>query len=541
MESEVRSYDAASATTVSVREAVRTLLRRFGMTTVFGNPGSTELKFFQDWPSDFRYVMALHEGCAVAMADAYAQITRNAALVSLHSAGGLGNAMGTIFTAYRNRAPLVILAGQQTRAMFPTEPFLFAADATMLPRPYVKWSCEPARAADVPNAIARAYYTAIERPYGPTFVSIPEDDWDAQTTVPPARRVDSEFVATAALDELVAAINRSRKPALVVGPGVDRDDAAELVTELAERIQAKVFASALSSRCGFAEDHPLYAGSLPRSRSGVAEALAGHDLVVVLGASAFLYHIHSEGPFVETGTAVFQLTDDPEMAAYAAVGTSALTALRPALRYLVPRVAFKPLFLGRPTMNGSTAPPAANEATITIAALLETLRSTLPEDAIVVEEAPITHSILHDFRLFKPGRHFTCASGSLGYGLPAAVGAALAAPGRRIVALLGDGSSYYGIQALWTAAQHRLPISFLVVDNSGYGAMKQFVALQGLRGTPSFDIDGIDIEALARGFGCRSMRAERRAELRPILETSFNIDGPTVVDVVVERALPKLS
>ena len=532
------SLDKLGMTTTTVREATRALLRAFGMTTVFGNPGSTELKFFRDWPADFRYIMALHEGCAVPMADAYAQITRNAALVSLHSAGGLGNALGTIYTAYRNHAPLVILAGQQTRAMLASEPFLSATDAASFPRPYVKWSAEPPRAADVPNAIARAYYVAMERPYGPTFVSIPEDDWEAETTPPAIRRVDSEFVATGALDELAAAMNASRNPALVVGPGVDRDDAVALVTTLAERTQARVFASALSSRCSFAEDHELYAGALPRIRSGVVKTLAGHDLVVVLGAPAFLYHIHSEGPFVADGTAVFHLTDDPAAASYAVTGTSIITALRPALEALLPRVAFKPLFLPAPHMNGVAT--VASSEHITIPLLLETLRETMPADAIVVEEAPCTHTVLHDYKLFRPGAYFTAASGSLGYGLPAAIGAALAAPGRRIVALIGDGSSYYGIQALWTAAQHRLPITFLIANNSGYGAMRQFVNLQGLTGTPSFDVGAVDIGALATGFGCRALRVEGPAELRPMLEASLQSTGPVVVDIVIDRALPKL-
>ena len=149
---------------MSVRHATLELLRRLGMTTVFGNPGSTELRFLRDWPTDFRYVMGLHEGPVVAMADAFAQLTRNAAFVNLHSAGGVGNAMGAIFTAARNYAPLVIVAGQQTRGMLPSDPFLAAEDATTLPRPYVKWALEPARAADVPAAIMRAERFYCHRP-----------------------------------------------------------------------------------------------------------------------------------------------------------------------------------------------------------------------------------------------------------------------------------------------------------------------------------------------------------------------------------------
>src|SRR6186713_2094329 len=162
----------------TVREAVLQLLRAFGMTTIFGNPGSTELPLFRDFPQDFRYVLGLQEAVVVGMADGYAQATRNAAFVNLHSAAGVGHAMGNIFTAFRNRTPLVITAGQQARSILPYEPFLFADEPAELPKPYVKWSCEPARAEDVPAAIARAYYMAMQAPCGPTFVSVPVDDWD---------------------------------------------------------------------------------------------------------------------------------------------------------------------------------------------------------------------------------------------------------------------------------------------------------------------------------------------------------------------------
>src|SRR5207253_5793399 len=164
-----------------VRAAVLDLLRAFGMTSLFGNPGSTELPLFRGFPKDFCYVLGLQEAVVVGMAAGYAQATHNAAFVNLHSAAGVGNAMGNIFTAYRNRTPLVITAGQQARSILPFEPFLYSAQATELPKPYVKWSCEPARAEDVPLAIARAYYIAMQDPKGPVLVSIPADDWSRMT------------------------------------------------------------------------------------------------------------------------------------------------------------------------------------------------------------------------------------------------------------------------------------------------------------------------------------------------------------------------
>jgi benzoylformate decarboxylase len=511
------------ARVASVREVTVDLMRALGMTTVFGNPGSTELRFLKDWPEDFTYVMGLHEGCSVAMADAFAQVTGNAAFVSLHSAGGVGNAMGTIYTAFRNQAPLVIMAGQQTRAMLMMDPFLFAQDAAALPRPYVKWSVEPPRAEDVPAAIARAYHMAMQRPFGPTFVSVPEDDWDRNVNALAVRRVYADFVADdAALDALAAALDRSRAPALVVGSGVDRDGAPAAVLALAERTGARVFSSALASRCSFPEDHPAFAGALPRIRSGVVERLQGHDLVVVLGAPVFNYHIHAEGPFVPEGTSVFQLTDDANAAAWATAGTSIVTSLRPALERLLPRLHASPRPASFTTHRRERVAPAD---VITIEYLLQSIAETMPADALIAEEAPSTHTILHDYLPMRPGTYFSAASGSLGYGLPAAVGCALAAPGRRVVAIVGDGSSYYSIQGLWTAVEHRLPITFIIVNNGGYGAMKAFAQQYGSKRSPSFDIANVDFVALAKGFGVPGMRVTR---------------GAGLVDVAVESTAKKL-
>jgi benzoylformate decarboxylase len=523
--------------TASVREVTMQLLRDLGMTTMFGNPGSTELRFLKDWPADFTYVMGLHEGSSVAMADAYAQVTGNAAFVTLHSAGGLGNAMGTLYTAFRNNAPLVITAGQQTRAMLPTEPFLFAADAASMPRPYVKFSIEPARPEDVPMAIARAYYVAMQRPFGPTFVSIPEDDWDRQVPMLAARRIYPDFVADErALDAVAAALNASRSPALVVGSGVDRDNAAALVVQLAERTGARVFGSALAGRCNFPEDHPQYAGALPRIRSGVRTSLDGHDVVVVLGAPAFNYHIHAEGLHVADGTIVFQLTDDSNVASFAAVGTSIITTIAPAVERLLPK-----LHQAAPATALAHRPaPVAPSDPITIEYLLQSIAATLPPDAYIAEEAPSTHAMLHDYLPMQPGRYFAAASGSLGYGLPAAIGVALAAPGKRVVAIIGDGSSHYGIQALWTAAEHQLPITFVIVNNGGYGAMKSFSALFKSARSPSFDLGHTDFVALAHGYGVDGVRVDQPGDLRRVLGEAHASAGPVLVDVIVESAMKKL-
>ena len=213
---------------MTVRDAVLELLRELRMTTVFGNPGSTELPFLQGWPDDLRYILALQEASAVAMADGYAQATGRAAFVNLHSAAGVGNALGSVFTAFRNQTPLVITAGQQVRSLMPYDPYLGADRASEFPRPYVKWSCEPLRAQDVPVAIAQAHAIASQHPRGPVFVSIPADDWSAKAAAVPSRRyAEAASADREALQAFAGAVARSLRPALVVGAGVARSDACE--------------------------------------------------------------------------------------------------------------------------------------------------------------------------------------------------------------------------------------------------------------------------------------------------------------------------
>src|SRR6185312_9425589 len=324
---------ANTSATYTVRDATVALLRSLGMTTIFGNPGSTELALFKNWPEDFRYILALQESCAVAMADGYAQSTRNAAFVNLHSAAGVGHALGSVFTAFRNQTPLVITAGQQTRAMQPTEPFLWATDAPTFPKPYVKWSCEPARAQDVPAALARAYYVAMQPPRGPTFVSIPVDDWDRECEPLEPREVSEVLRGDPAMLESIAReLAAAARPAFVVGAAVARDSAWDEVIELAERHQARVWVSPLSARNSFPENHCLFAGFLAADRARIVASLAGHDVILVLCAPVFTYHVEGSGPHVPPGAKLFQLVDDPGMASWTPVGMSVVTSLKHGIR-----------------------------------------------------------------------------------------------------------------------------------------------------------------------------------------------------------------
>jgi benzoylformate decarboxylase len=515
----------------TVRDATFALLREFGLTTVFGNPGSTELPMFRDFPADFRYVLGLQESVVVAMADGFAQARRTAALVNLHSAIGVGHGLGNLFTAYRNQTPLVVTAGQQARSILPFEPFLYSEQATNLPRPYVKWSCEPARAEDVPAAIARAYYVAMQPPRGPTFVSVPVDDWDRACAAIPPRVVSNSVAGDPALlaraGELLAA---ARHPVIVVGASVARDQAWPEVVALAERHQSPVWVSPLSSRNSFPERHPLFAGFLPADREQIVERLKGCDLILVLGAPVFTYHVEGTGPHIPAGAALVQVTDDPAAAARAPVGLSVVSDLRLALRALLPVAAPA---RQAPAMRARA--PALASGKLTDRYLMQQIAALRPPDSIVVEEAPSSRGAMHEHLPFlAPDSFYTCASGGLGHGLPAAVGIALARPDRKVIGLLGDGSAMYAIQGLWSAAELDAAVAFVIVNNRSYRALDEFAPHFGLSTPPGTRLSHLDFCELARAQGVQAVRVGSCAELDPALRMAFAAAHPVLVEVCVE-------
>jgi benzoylformate decarboxylase len=519
----------AAPVPLTVREASFALLRSFGLTTVFGNPGSTEIPMFRDFPADFRYVLGLQESVVVAMADGYAQTRGAAALVNLHSAAGVGHAVGSIFTAYRNQSPLVITAGQQARSMLPLEPFLYSDQAPSLPRPYVKWSCEPSRAQDVPAAIARAYYTAMQPPRGPTFVSVPVDDWN-RACLPVAARTVSAAIAgdPTLLSRAGAALGAARRPVIVVGASVARDGAWEQAIALAERHQAPVWVSPRSARNSFPERHRLFAGFLPPDRLSVLERLQGADLVLVLGAPVFTYHVETpEGPHVPPGATLIQLIDDPAAAAWAAVGMAIVTDLRLGIAALLEHPApARPAPAPRP-------PPARQPAgRLTDAYLMQQIAALRPAGTIIVEEAPSSRSAMQEhLPMEEPDSFQTCASGGLGHGLPAAVGVALGRPGRKVIGLLGDGSAMYSIQGLWTAAELQLPVVFIIINNQGYYGLVEFGRHFNQPDVPGTELAHLDFCALARGHGVQAQRVERCEELDAALAAAFAATEPMLIEV----------
>ena len=519
----------------TVRDAVMTLLRDLGMTTLFGNPGSTELPLFRDMPQDFQYVLGLQESVVVGMADGFAQMSGNCAFVNLHSSAGTGHALGNIFTAFRNQTPLVITAGQQARSIFPYDPFLYAERATEFPQPFVKWTCEPARAEDVPLAILRAYHMAMQAPRGPVFVSVPIDDWDRPCAPISASTVTHDVMASPALvGEAAEALNKARSPVIVAGAGVGRDNARAALTRLAEAHQAPVWVAPMAARAVFPEDHRLFAGFLAASREAIVHQLKGHDVVLVLGAPAFTYHVEGFGPYVPEGTTLIQIVDDPSTAARTPVGTAIVGSVADAIE----RLAFAASPATRrvaPAVTLPPADPAGAGPAITETLLMQRLTALRPKGLIVSEEAPSTRGPLHDhFPIRLDDEFMATASGGLGFALPAAVGAALAQPGKTVFCLLGDGSSMYSIQGIWTAADMKLDVKFLIVNNGGYAALEQFGALFDIEVVGS-KLPGLDFVKIAEGMGVPGARVSSSDALDDAIRTLFAGSGPALLEVVVQR------
>lgn len=533
------SKTTAARTPVSVKDATLNLLRGFGIKKVFGNPGSTELPFLSDWPDDIDYVLGLQEASVIGMADGYAQATRNAAFVNLHSAAGVGHALGNIYTAHRNQTPMVITAGQQARSILPLQAFLYAERASEFPRPYVKYSVEPARAEDVPAAIARAYYVAMQPPCGPTFVSVPIDDWTHQAQPLEARHVSRELGPDPqAMQELVAALGKSKNPTLIVGPGIDRANAVDLMVSIAEKTKAAVWVSPFSARCSFPERHPQFCGFLHASPAQLSDALREHDLVVVIGAPVFTFHVEGHAAIFDGDTTIFQITDDADSAAVAPIGTSIIATMKPALTLLLELLPDTKRAIAKGRIL--PPPPVASDP-IPIDYLLHTLSRAMPADAMLVEEAPSHRPAMQKYLPMRGANSFyTMTSGGLGHSLPASVGMALGYPDRRTVCLIGDGSAMYSIQALWTAAQRKLPLTIVVINNSGYGAMRSFSQVMQVRNVPGLDLPGLDFVKLAEGMGAHAVRVDESSELAGAFAQSLQHPGVSLVEVIVDSAVPVL-
>ncbi len=549
-----------------MREATFELLRARGMTTLFGNPGSTELPMLGEFPPDFRYVLGLQEAVAVGMADGYAQASGHPALVNLHTAPGLGNGMGAIFNAQANKSPLVVTAGQQYRSLMTLQANLTNRDATRMPHPLVKWSWEPPCAQDVPHALARAVHTAALPPRGPVFVSIPMDDWYAEVRSEDELRHQTTRAVSggAGLPDgpSIASIARrlveAANPALVAGPDIDASGGWDAAVRLAETARLPVYATPATGggRLGFPENHPLFQSILPPAVQPLGEALAPHDFVLAVGTSIFPYYPNIPGPLLAEGTSLTAITSDPDEAARAPMGDAIVADVALTLAALAEAVGGM-LGMGPGSeRQDQPGPPAGNvgpggfdretppvrpapEAValtdpMSPSTAVRALAQVFPEDGIVVLESPsATPALRNQLRLGRPGSYYFSAGGGLGFGMPAAIGVQLACPERPVVCVIGEGSAQYAVQSFWTAAAYKVPVTFLVLRNEEYAILKFFTLLEEIPGAPGLDLPALETAAVAAGYGINARRAADPEELGVELRRALASPEPELIEVRV--------
>lgn len=507
----------------TVREAAFAVFEHFGVDKLFGNPGSTELPMLKAMP--FPYVMGLNEAVVVGMADGYARASGKPALVNLHSAAGTGHSLGNLFTAFRNNAPVVVTAGQQARSILPYDPFLYNERASEFPRPYVKYSVEPARAEDVPLALIRAFMTALTPPMGPCYVSIPVDDWDRECEMPALPEFSLRTPPHPdGLAKIAAMLDGAENPALVIGTGCANSGGWQAAIALAERCGASVWTAPYNARETFPEDHPQFAGFLPAWRDQIRDLLAPHDAILVAGAPVFTYHVEGSGPHWPEHARLIALSEDPQHLAAMPGGTGVLGDIAHGLAGLAERVRER-------AFSGTRHALKDPEPAMTAAYVLKRVAALRPPQAIIVEEAPTARGPEHDtLPIVREGGFYSCASGGLGYSLPGAIGVALAQQDK-VVAILGDGAAMYTIQGLFAAGAEDANVSFVILNNAAYAALTGFSGEFGMNHVPGCDLTGLDFVKLAEGHGIAARMADTVESLDEALQWSFAAEGPTLLDI----------
>lgn len=521
----------------TVRDAAFEVMRHHGLTTVFANPGSTEISLLTDLPDDLRFVLALHEASVVGTATGYALAQDRPALAVLHTAAGLGNAVGALATARANRAPLVVLVGQQDRRHLAQQPFL-TGHLEGLAGDYPVFVEATGRPQDVPGAIGRALHAARLR-RGPALVLVPSGDWEAEAEslpVPaPAVLRQAEAADPEAVRAVVDLLDDAASPALVVGAGADDERAWAALVEIAERLGCPVWQEAFGARAGFPQDHPQFAGHLPADRPRLREALAGHDLLLVVGAPVLRQYPFKEGALTHEGTRIVVVTDDDDEAVRAPAD----------LAVVAPVPGFTELLAGQVRDRGVSPRPARDAPgsgavepgqPLRAHQVLAALAERLPEDVILVEETPSSRPELHRrLPARRPMGFVSAAMGGLGFALPASVGLRMGSD-RPVVAVVGDGSSLYAVQALWTAAHYDVGVLFVVLANGRYAVMDRLAEAHG--GKPPWPaFDEVSVSALAGGFGCAARRVDNLdsllAELDDVVPTLRSRREPLVLEVAV--------
>jgi benzoylformate decarboxylase len=545
---------------LSGRSAFLKLLVDEGITHLFGNPGTTELPLMEvvpDFP-ELTYVLGLQEAVVVAMADGYARASNRLAACSLHVAPGLGNAMGALYNAKFSGSPLIVTAGQQEQGHGLLEPLLYDP---LLPiaQPMVKWAVEVTRAEDLPRIVRRAAKLALTPPTGPVFISLPGDVLEAEVELDFGKptRIDAHVrPSDEALEQLAAKLLGARHPVILAGQELSIHAAFAEAAELAELLGAAVFQQPIPYCAQFPSAHLAYLGALTRNQSQVRALLEPFDLMLCLGADLLRMSVYSPiAPLPETMPVVHISERDWELGKNYPTELALCANVKETLRSLLPRLRARITPAGVEAARRRLAALAlCNWSVQREQARVEVMRAeqttpidprylmlriseTLPQDAIVVEEALTSSASLPAFlQLRDPKGYFGLASGGLGFGLPGAVGISLAQPGRPVAAIIGDGSAMYGVQALWTAAHFKLPITYVIANNRSYRILKE--RLVSMRATERFtgmDLRDpeIDFTGLARSLGVPAERVTDPQGIVPALRAALQAGAPRLIEVMV--------
>jgi benzoylformate decarboxylase len=551
---------------MSGKRAFLELLKQEGVEILFGNPGTTELPLMDAFAveHDIRYVLGLQEAALMAMADGYAQASGKLAVLNLHVAPGLGNAMGMLYDAVKAAAPILLTAGQQDLEYLVTEPVL-SADLTTLARPFVKWAAEVHRVEDLPRLVHRAAKTALAPPTGPVFLSLPGDilkseaDLDLLTPTRVAPRVRGDAAAIAAAGALLA---EAKRPVIIAGDAVAQSRAHAELVALAELIGAPVYTEFVPSTASFPASHPLFRGATLRTQAAVRQVLDQYDVLFSVGGDLFTLSLPSDIDPMPPGMRLIHLDTDPweigknypaEVAILgdpkstlpeitAAVEATMTGGARGAARERL-KAASDVTLVERNALKAK-AKSLAGKSPVQALALLDAIGDMLPKDAVVIEEAlSSTPGIRSLIRSDDPQSYYGLRGGGIGWGIPAAIGIKLALPHRPVVALVGDGSAMYTCQALWTAAHDRIAVVFVILNNRSYRILKQ--RLLALRGHAE-QVDTyvgmelvdppIDFVGLARSLGVAAEHVKTVHDATDLVAYGIKSNAPLLIDVDLDPA-----
>lgn len=526
----------------TVRESTFDVLRQLSLTRIFSNPGSTEVSLLTNLPDDLEFVLGLHEGSVIGMATGHALAADKPALAILHTTAGLGNAVGALATARVNKAPLVVIVGQQDRRHLALEPFL-AGHLDTLAGDYPVWVNQPVLPQDVPGAVARAYYEAVHGA-GPAIVIVPMDDWlvEMDTSIEqasPNAVVRSTDVCTQDMARVAHYVSESEKPLLVVGAGLDSRAGWDAGVALAERLGCDVKQESFGSRAGFPQDHPQFRGHLPAGRSRLRDALEGYDLVLVIGGPVFRQYPYETGRLTPVGVPIVVITDDTAEAHRSPAQLAVVADPARSLEVLFGMVdARERTHTPAPAVTATPEPRPVAGAPIRAVHVLQALASRIPADTVIVEETPSSRPDLH--RLVparSPLGFVSAAMGGLGFAMPASIGIKMAAPERAVVTVIGDGSSLYSIQSLWSAARYDVGVLFVVLANGRYAIMDRLAEKEETGPPPWPSFEDVSVSGLARSLGCPVQKVSDMDQLDAVLDevvpTLASRKSPLVLEVEI--------